>query len=149
MKRILAFLSVLLFFSLLLFFPQQFLAGAKAGLMCSVLYASSFHASSYSVLSDFTYGTFRPSAHKRRAYLAQAPSAFSPRRLRLFYGNSLRLSHGCQNHGRPVPKRLCFQTGGQTLILLTFSNYPGPAFLLTYLCVGILQREDLAFFSPA
>ncbi len=31
--------------------------------------------------------------------------------------------------------------------LLTFSNYPGPSFLLTYLCVGILQREDLAFLT--
>ncbi|MEF2734915.1 MAG: sporulation protein [Blautia sp.] len=146
MKRILAFLSVLLFFSLLLFFPQQSLAGAKAGLMLW-FYTLLPSMLPFLILSSLILhmGLLDPLLTKgehiwRRLLQLSPQGAYA-----LFMGILCGYPMGAKTTADLYRKGSVSRQEAD--YLLTFSNYPGPAFLLTYLCVGILQREDLAFLT--
>lgn len=142
MKRAFSFLPFILFFCLLLFFPRQSLLGAKTGLMLWFFTLLPSMLPFLILSSLFVHLEVLEKLFGRGASFWRRAFGLSPQgTYALFMGIFCGYPMGAKvtadlYRGQRITRQ-------EADYLLTFSCHPGPSFLSAYLCVEILEREDV------
>lgn len=144
MKRVFSLLLFLIFPGFLLLYPQTALTYAKAGLMLW-FYTLLPSLLPFLIFSSLLLKTRVPDR------LICAPKYFWKKVFALSPQGAYALVLGifC---GYPMGAKVTADlyrehriTKKEAYYLLTFANYPGPAFLSAFLCVGMFQKPELVF----
>lgn len=142
MKRLFSLIFMLIIFVFLILFPKQALAEAKTGLMLW-FYTLLPSLLPFMILSGFLIKTdlITPLLNRQKRFWRLAfglsPNGSYALCMGLFCGYPMgaKISADLFRTNRISRREACY--------LLTFSSYPGPSFLSSYLCVGLFKRPDL------